>query len=77
MVACLFIQDGNSALRGYHDHIHKEIWEPIVGDKLVAQREFCNQFVIKVLNGKVRPRKYSRMAWNFSLVEAGDRLLLF
>ena len=33
--------------------------------KLVAQREFCNQFVIEVLNGKVRPHEYSRIAWNF------------
>ena len=44
--------EGDSAVRGY-------------GDKLVAQREFCNKFVIEVLNGKVRPHEYSTIAWNF------------
>ena len=40
-------------------------------------REFCNQFVIEVLNGKVRPHKYSRITCNF-LARGGraDRLLL-
>ena len=36
-----------------------------VGDKLVAQREFHNQFVIKVLNGKVWPYECLRICWYF------------
>ena len=31
-----------SAVRGYH--IYKDIWEPSVGEKLIAHREFGNQF---------------------------------
>ena len=39
-----------SAVRGYHNY--KDIWEPSVGEKLIAHREFGNQFdkfAIKVL----------------------------
>ena len=59
-----------SAVRGYH--IYKDIWEPSVGEKLIAHREFGNQFdkfAIKVLNGEQTvghlPREYSRIAWYF------------
>ena len=55
-----------SAVRGYH--IYKDIWEPSVGEKLIAHREFGNQFdkfAIKVLNGEQTlghlPREYSRI----------------
>ena len=37
----------------------------VIDYQYVAKREFCNQFVIEVLNGKVRPHEYSRIAWNF------------
>ena len=42
-----------SAVRGYQ--IYKDIWEPSVGEKLIAHREFGNhfdKFAIKVLNGE-------------------------
>ena len=59
-----------SAVRGYH--IYKDIWEPSVGEKLIAHREFGNQFdkfAIKVLNGEQTvghlPHEYSRIAWYF------------
>ena len=45
-----------SAVRGYH--IYKDIWEPAVGEKLIAHREFDNQFdklAIKVFNGEETP----------------------
>ena len=32
----------SSAVRGYH--VYRYVWEPSVGEKLVAQREFDNQF---------------------------------
>ena len=48
------------------------VWEPSVGEKLVARREFDNRFdkfAVKVLNGKETvghfPREYSRIAWYF------------
>ena len=31
-----------SAIHSYH--IYKDIWEPSVGEKLIAHREFGNQF---------------------------------
>ena len=56
--------------RGYH--IYKDIWEPSVGEKFIAYREFGNQFdkfAIKVLNGEQTvghlPREYSRIALYF------------
>ena len=59
-----------SAVRGYH--IYKDIGEPSVGEKLIAHREFGNQFdkfAIKVLNDEQTvghlPREYSRVAWYF------------
>ena len=59
-----------SAVRGYQ--IYKDIWEPSVGEKLIAHRDFGNQFdkfTIKVLNGEETvghlPREYSRRAWYF------------
>ena len=39
--------EGDSAVRGYRD---AQI------NRFESQREFCNQFVNEVLNGKVRPR---------------------
>ena len=74
----LFIQKQNkmeifqfvSAVCGYH--IYKDIWEPSVGEKRIAHREFGNQFnkfAIKVLNGEETvghlPHEYSRIAWYF------------
>ena len=57
----------SSAVRGYH--VYRDIWEPSVGEKLVARREFDNQFdkfAVKVLNGEETvghlPREYSRIA---------------
>ena len=59
-----------SAVRGYH--IYKDIGEPSLGEKLIAHREFGNQFdkfAIKVLNDEQTvghlPREYSRIAWYF------------
>ena len=64
-----------SAAQGYH--VYKDVWEPSVAEKLVAQREFdnrFNKFAVKVLNGEETvghlPRKYSRI---FSLMV--DRFL--
>ena len=31
-----------SAVRGYH--LYRDVWEPSVGEKLVARREFHNRF---------------------------------
>ena len=74
----LFIQKQNkmeifqfvSAVCGYH--IYKDIWEPSVGKKRIAHREFGNQFnkfAIKVLNGEETVGhlacEYSRIAWYF------------
>ena len=60
----------SSAVRGYH--VYRDVWEPSVGEKLVARREFDNQFdkcAVKVLNGEETvghlPREYSRIAWYF------------
>ena len=42
-----------SAVRGYH--VYRDVWEPSVGEKLVARREFDNhfdKFAVKVLNGR-------------------------
>ena len=57
----------SSAVRGYH--VYRDVW---VGEKLVARREFGNQFdkfAVKVLNGEESvghlPREYSRIAWYF------------
>ena len=59
-----------SAVLGYQ--IYKDIWEPSVGEKLIAHRAFGNQFdkfAIKVLNGEETvghlPHEYSRIAWYF------------
>ena len=59
-----------SVVRG--SHIYKDIWEPSVGEKLIAHREFGNQFdkfAIKVLNSEQTvgylPGEYSRIAWYF------------
>ena len=59
-----------SAVRGYH--VYRDAWEPSVGEKLVARREFDNRFdkfVVKVLNSEETvghlPREYSRIAWYF------------
>ena len=60
----------SSAVWGYH--VYRDLWEPSVGEKLVARREFDNQFdkfAVKVLNGEETvghlPREYSRIAWYF------------
>ena len=74
-----------SAVRGYH--VYRDVWEPSVGEKLVARREFDNRFdkfAVKVLNGEETvghlPREYSRIAWYFlarggsiSVEVSGDR----
>ena len=59
-----------SAVRGYH--VYRDVWEPSVGEKLVARREFDNhfdKFAVKVLNGEETvghlPREYLRIAWYF------------
>ena len=42
-----------SAVRGYH--VYRDVWEPSVGEKFVARREFdnrFNKFAVKVLNGE-------------------------
>ena len=59
-----------SAVRGCH--VYRDVWEPSVGEKLVAGREFDNcfdKFAIKVLNGEEMVghllREYSRIAWYF------------
>ena len=59
-----------SDVQGYH--VYRDVWEPSVGEKLVAQREFDNHFdksAVKVFNGEETvshlPRKYSRIAWYF------------
>ena len=59
-----------SAVRGYH--VYRDVWEPSVGEKLVARREFDNpskNFAVKVLNGEETvghlPREYTRIAWYF------------
>ena len=59
-----------SAVRRYY--VFRDVWEPSVGEKLVARREFDNRFdkfAVKVLNGEETvgqlPREYSRIAWYF------------
>ena len=59
-----------SAVRAYH--VYRDVWEPSVGEKLVAPKEFDNRFdkfAVKVSNGKETvshlPREYSRIAWYF------------
>ena len=59
-----------SVVRGYH--VYRDVWEPSVGEKLVARGEFDNRFdkfAVKVLNGEETvghlPREYSRIAWFF------------
>ena len=61
----------STAVRGYH--IYKDIWEPSVGGKLIAQREFENKFdkfAVKVFNSREAvvhlPRKFSERAWYLS-----------
>ena len=65
-----------SAVRGYY--VYRDVWQPSVGEKLVAGREFDNRFdkfAVKVLNGEETvgdlPCEYSRISWTsgiFSLV---------
>ena len=59
-----------SAARGYH--MYKDIWEPSVGEKLIALRDSSNHFhklAVKVLNGEEivghLPCKYASIAGNF------------
>ena len=59
-----------SAVRG--SHVYRDVWEPSVGEKLVARRGFDNhfdKFAVKVLNSEETaghlPREYSRIAWYF------------
>ena len=59
-----------SAARGHHTY--KDIWEPSVGEKLIALRDSSNQFhklAVKVLNGEEivghLPCKYASIAGNF------------
>ena len=60
----------SSAVRGYH--VYRDIWEPSVREKLIARKEFNNQFdkfAVKLLNGKETvshlPREYSKIACYF------------
>ena len=71
-VGCLFTSRTRCffAVRGYH--MYKDIWEPSVGEKLIALRDFSNlfhKFAVKVLNAEEivghLPRKYSRIAGDF------------
>ena len=51
-----------SAVRGCY--IYKDIWEPSVGEKLIAPREFGNQFnkfAVKVLNTREQRGIFSLM----------------
>ena len=59
-----------SAVRGYH--VYRDVWEPFVGEKLVARRQFDNhfdKFAVKVLNDEETvghlPHEYSRIACYF------------
>ena len=50
MFARVITLELSSAVCGYH--VYKDIWEPSIGDKLIAQRELLNKFdkfVVKVL----------------------------
>ena len=37
------------------DHVYRDVWEPSIGEKLVARGEFDNRFdkfAVKILNGE-------------------------
>ena len=61
-----------SAVQGFH--VYRDVWEPSVGEKLVARREFdyhFDKFAVKVLNSEEtvghlpHEYRYSRTAWYF------------
>ena len=58
--------------------VHQDLWNPSIGEKLVAKREFNNpmdKHAVKVVKGYEPvdhlPRKFSRIAWYF-LVHSGE-----
>ena len=60
----------SSAVRGYH--VYRDAWEPSVGEKLVARREFNNhfdKFAVKRLSGGETvdhvPHAYSRILTSY------------
>ena len=59
-----------SAVRGYH--VYRDVWEPSVGENLVARREFnnhFNKFAVKVLNGEETVSHFTaRILENYSMV---------
>ena len=66
----------SSAVRGYH--VYKDSWKPLIGEKLVATREFNNpmdKHAVQVVKGKKTvghlPREFSRIAWSF-LARGGE-----
>ena len=65
LVCIKFMHVLSSGVWGYR--VYRDIWEPSVGEKLVAQTEFDNQFnkFVKLLNGKETvshlPSKCSRI----------------
>ena len=59
-----------SAVRGYH--VYKDVWETLIGKKLVAKREFNNpidKHAVKVVKDNETvghlPREFSRIMWYF------------
>ena len=65
-----------SAVRGYH--VYKDIWETLIGKKLVAKREFNNpidKHAVKVVKDNETvghlPREFSRITWYF-LARSGE-----
>ena len=65
-----------SAVRGYH--VFKDVWERLIGKKLVAKREFNNpidKHAVKVVKDNETvghlPREFSRITWYF-LARSGE-----
>ena len=65
-----------SAVRGYH--VYKDVWETLIGKKLVAKREFNNpidKHAVKVVKDNETvghlPREFSRITWYF-LASSGE-----
>ena len=58
--------------------VYQDLWKPLIGEKLVAKREFNNpmdKHAMKVVKGDETvghlPRKISRIAWYF-LARSGE-----
>ena len=65
-----------SAVQGYH--VYKDVWERLIGKKLVAKREFNNpidKHAVKVVKDNETvgylPREFSRITWYF-LARSGE-----